>query len=190
MEFATVPVVERPLPPHFGRPEGEGDLLLAPGSRLTQGELFTEFDTGREPCLVTSAAAPAEWTDAQERAMDEEVRIYAAWLGQAGSLEVSELVGRQLEGLVPEGISSPLGEEKQRPKEFWLDVNAELVIYGATEPNASVTFDGEPISLREDGTFSRRIAFPDGEYEVVVEAISVEGEARRARLRFRRCTEF
>ncbi len=73
---------------------------------------------------------------------------------------------------------------------FWLAVNAELVIYGATEPTASLTVAGRPVALRPDGSFSLRFALPDGEYEMAVEAKSAGGRDRRgARMRFRRKTE-
>ena len=38
-----------------------------------------------------------------------------------------------------ESVSSPAAPAEQRPAGFWFNVNAELVIYGATEPDASVT---------------------------------------------------
>ena len=48
-------------------------------------------------------------------------------------------------------ISSPFGGQARR-KGFWFNVNAELIIYGATEPDAQVTIGGRVIKLRPDGT--------------------------------------
>ncbi len=89
-----------------------------------------------------------------------------------------------------EGISSPLGGEGQPPREFWLNLQAELILYGGTEPNASVTIGGQPVALRPDGTFSCRFSLPDGEYEVTVSAVSVAGDSRQATLKFSRHTEY
>ena len=85
------------------------------------------------------------------------------------------------------GSSSPRGGEEQ--KGFWFNVNAELIIYGGTEPGANVTLDGEPIQLRPDGTFSCRFALPDGHYELAIAALSEQGDLRQARLKFSRRTE-
>jgi hypothetical protein len=73
-------------------------------------------------------------------------------------------------------------------KGFWLKVNAELVIYGATKPDAWVTIGGRPIRLRPDGTFSYRFTLPDGTYELPVVAVSMPGELREAKLHFQRST--
>ena len=79
--------------------------------------------------------------------------------------------------------------EKQRG--FWFNVNAELVIYGATEPTAQVTIGGRPIKLRADGTFGYRFALPDGNFELPVVAIARDhSDGRAAKLTFTRATEY
>lgn len=83
-------------------------------------------------------------------------------------------------GLPPAPASSQQG--------FWFNVNAELVIFGATEPGASVTLAGRPIQLRPDGTFSCRFALPDGAYPLSLNACSPRGETRHAQLHFSRDT--
>lgn len=96
--------------------------------------------------------------------------------------------------VVAETISSPAGEfvsPPGAPSGFWLRVNAELVIYGATEPNAQVAISGRPIKLRPDGTFSYRFALPDGDYRLCVVAVSPEGDdQRQAAMRFTRGTDY
>lgn len=70
---------------------------------------------------------------------------------------------------------------------FWFAINAELIIYGATEPDAKVTVDGKPIKLRTDGTFSFHYAFPDGEHRLPVVAVSKSGDDKRGvELKFKR----
>ncbi|MGV3773765.1 MAG: hypothetical protein ACO1QB_12745, partial [Verrucomicrobiales bacterium] len=88
-------------------------------------------------------------------------------------------------------VSSPFGGEEQRGKTFWLNVNAELIIYGATEPDAKVTIGDKHIKLRPDGTFSFRFILPDGEYELPAVAVSRDGDdTREAQLRFSRHSEY
>lgn len=87
-------------------------------------------------------------------------------------------------------ISSPVGKPPKK-RSFWFNINAELIIYGATEPNASVAIGDRPIRLRKDGTFSYRFALPDGLYGLPVSATSADRvETRHASLRFMRETEY
>jgi len=83
-----------------------------------------------------------------------------------------------------------MGGPPPQVKAFWFNVNAELIIYGATQPDATLTIGGQPVQLRPDGTFSCRIALPDGEYEVEVAATSVENDSRRAQLKFSRRSRY
>lgn len=76
-------------------------------------------------------------------------------------------------------------------KSFWFNVNAELVIYGATEPNARVTLGGRVIQLRADGTFACRFSLPDGKFQLEAIAVSADGtDARAADLNFSRDTRY
>lgn len=71
-------------------------------------------------------------------------------------------------------------EARTRGRKFWLSVGVDVIVYGATEPDARVSFMGKPIQLTPDGTFRVRMAFPDGAIEFPVEATSSDGvETRR-----------
>jgi hypothetical protein len=77
------------------------------------------------------------------------------------------------------------------PRSFWFNVNAELIIYGATEPDATVTLAGRTVVLRPDGTFSQRFAMPDGAFELDAAATSADAvETRTAFLKFSRATAY
>jgi len=111
-----------------------------------------------------------------------------------GSLEITELIRRRLaheiSSLGVSSLSSPFGGVEQ-PKGFWFNVNAELIIYGATEPTAKVTLGGHEIKLRPDGSFSYRFALPDGKYNLPAVAVSADNtEAQAADLKFSRETEY
>jgi hypothetical protein len=87
--------------------------------------------------------------------------------------------------------SLPFGAQVEGARAFWFNVNAELVIYGSTEPNAKVTLGGHEIKLRSDGTFSFRFALPDGKYDLPAVAVSPDGtDGRAAELKFSRATEY
>jgi len=158
-------------------------------------------------------SAPASsWTPAQEAALAQIISIDEVRRVWMGSLEITELLRRSLEqemssqaiaalarGELTGGagelgglssVSSPFGGEGRR-KGFWFNVNAELIIYGATEPDAAVTIGGRKIQLRKDGTFSFRFALPDGNYDLPVQATSADAsDSRRAELRFSRSTQY
>lgn len=75
------------------------------------------------------------------------------------------------------GVSSPVKKSENIP--FWLVVDAELIVYGATEPDAKVAVQGKSVKLRKDGTFTLRFALPDGKQVIPVEGISAKtGEKR------------
>ena len=67
-----------------------------------------------------------------------------------------------------------------RPRKFWLIADAELIIHGATEPDANVTIAGRPIKLNPDGTFRFQMAFPDGLINYPIMAVAVDGEQNRS----------
>jgi len=76
-------------------------------------------------------------------------------------------------GAVTSLVSSPVGKKAEKLP-FWLVVDAELIVYGATEPDAAVSVQGRPIQLRKDGTFTLRFALPDGKQEIPVVARSAK----------------
>ena len=53
---------------------------------------------------------------------------------------------------------------------FHFELDAELIVYGTTEPNAKVTLQGEPVKLRPDGSFSVRFSLPD--HRQIIPAVS------------------
>jgi hypothetical protein len=155
----------------------------------------------------------AEWTEEQTRALTKLIHIDSFRRVWMGSMEITELVRRQLREEIasiaaaeakralrgehiPSGpfelnVSSPMGGEMPRERNFWFKVNAELVVYGATEPDAKVTVADRLIKLRPDGTFSFRFSLPDGRYQLPATAVSGDGiETREARLEFSRTTEY
>ena len=191
---------------------------LAPPFPTLTPPTSTEFHA--EPSLPSAGPdVQPEWSPAQERALEELIARSVMRQEWIGSMEIAELLRRSdlreipIEASSPGlpsaigsifsppsptvsspaaslEISSPQGGERRRPTGFWLNVNAELVIYGATEPDAEVTLGGRRIRLRPDGTFSFRFALPDGEYRLPVAATSAEGDQRQAELKFYRGTRY
>lgn len=72
--------------------------------------------------------------------------------------------------------------EARKGKDFWLEVGVDVIVYGATEPDAKVRLMGQDIELNPDGTFRLRLVLPDTTIEFPVEATSGDGrETRRVK---------
>jgi len=90
------------------------------------------------------------------------------------------------------GVSSMSSQALQRPgeqKPFWLVADCELILYGATEPDAFVTVSGRRVNLNPDGTFSMRFALPDGAVDLPIKALSKdETDSREIDIKVTRAT--
>ena len=64
-------------------------------------------------------------------------------------------------------------------RDFHFEIDAELIVYGTTEPNAKVTLQGEPVQLRPDGTFTVRFSLPDSRQIIPAVAASPDGVEER-----------
>jgi hypothetical protein len=73
-------------------------------------------------------------------------------------------------------LAKPAAEKNRK---FWFQLDAELIVYGATEPTAKVTLQGEPVKLRPDGTFTMRFSLPDGRQIIPAVANSIDGVEER-----------
>jgi uncharacterized protein len=92
-------------------------------------------------------------------------------------------------GLTASGAGLFSGSLPTRPRQFWLVADAELIVYGATEPDAHVTIGGRPIELTPDGTFRFQMSFQDGLLDFPIFAVAADGEQTRAiQMRFTRET--
>ena len=84
---------------------------------------------------------------------------------------------------------SGAGGVGSRQRSFWLVADAELIVYGATDPSARLSIGGEEVPLSADGTFRIQVPFRDGQQVYPIEAVAVDGEQRRSiTLEFRRST--
>lgn len=142
--------------------------------------LLARSNSVRTPRFGMSDKLDAEWMIPEE----EYWKMFCLSGGMGvdkGSLEVREMIKKRLEEQITSGGISSSASFYRKPGErkFWLVVNTELIVYGATEPDAKLTVQGKPIQLREDGTFTLRFALPDGKQVIPVEATSSDGIDRR-----------
>jgi uncharacterized protein len=191
VEFATIP---------FEFPFARLIEIIKSAVRenLPLAQAVEELRRHGHPELPRAKGKPVStWTPRQEQALAKVVNVDEVRRVWMGSLEITGLIRRRLAHEISSlgvsslsSLSSPFGGAGQ-PKGFWFNVNAELIIYGATEPAAKVTLGGHEIKLRSDGSFSYRFALPDGKYDLPAVAVSADGaDARAANLKFSRETEY
>lgn len=123
-----------------------------------------------------------DWSDIADNCE----KIYAlsgGYTDEGRPIEIQELFEERLGRPMGSPIGSRFGvgadRALSRRNDFEFDVDAEMIIYGTTRPNAHVTLAGTPIKLRSDGSFSARLSMPDRRQVLPIVAASPDGIERR-----------
>ena len=148
-------------------------FLVDLGLLTRQGRFLLLVRSNR---VTTPRFGPSDVLDEEWMVTDEQYwKLFGVTAGVGmGSSQAAlqELLARKLAspGLFSPGLFSPVKVPPAKDKGAWLCVDTELVVHGATDPKATVTVQGQPVALRGDGTFSVRMALPDGTQSIPVEA--------------------
>jgi uncharacterized protein len=189
MQADSAALHERDIPIHGGVRNWYVDVQDPPADyRLEIGYLA---DDGYFYCLARSnevSTPPAGTSDAVDenwKAVAENAdRIYAMSGGYS-----AQGASRELQELLEERLRRPLGSPMKTrygrgaagregdPLEFAVD--AEIIVYGAANRDAHVTLQGEPVQLRDDGTFAVRLSLPDRRQVIPIVASSYDGVEQR-----------
>ena len=114
-------------------------------------------------------------------------RVYAL----SGGYNEDASQGGELQELFEERLRRPMGNAASgqfgsgaermlnRHRELEFHVDAEMILYGRTKPDAKVTLGGEPIKLRPDGSFTVRQPMPDRRQVLPVVASTPDGVEQR-----------
>jgi uncharacterized protein len=109
-------------------------------------------------------------------------RIYAL----SGGHEDDSSTG-ELQQMMQEKLKRPIGNPSltqfgsgaegslRRMKNFHLELDAEMVVFGTTHPLAVLTVGGEPVQIRSDGSFSARVPFPNNRQVLAATSKSRDG---------------
>ncbi len=73
----------------------------------------------------------------------------------------------------------PGGDAARNRDQLTLDSDVEIILRGMTRPDATLTIQGEPVSVRDDGRFTVRVLQPEGRHIVTLAAVSQSGGERR-----------
>jgi hypothetical protein len=118
----------------------------------------------------------------QDIAEDYE-RIYALSGGlDSGSGDLREAFEDRLQRRMPHPVDSGsmTGDPSLlRQSKLRLDVEAELIVFGKTDPTASVMVSGHPVKLQKDGAFTLRLEFPDKRQVLPITAETRDGLRQR-----------
>jgi len=151
-------------------------LLLPNGRFIT----IVRSNTVQTPLDGPSWITDEEWMIPE----DMFARLYGMGFGLGRSSPVGKAWQERVKRALFSGVlaspgmgSSPVKKAKER--KFWLVVDCELIVYGATEPDAKVTVQDREIKLRPDGTFTLRFALPDGKQVIPVKAVSSDNLEER-----------
>ncbi|RIK80674.1 MAG: DUF4912 domain-containing protein [Planctomycetota bacterium] len=182
-------LLERDIPIHGGVRNWYVDVQDPPADfRLEIGYLA---DDGSFYCLArsnevstppagTSDAVDDNWTAVAENA-DRIFAMSGGYSAQGASKELQELLEERLR----RPLGSPMktrygaGVAARESEQLEFAVDAEVIIYGATSRDAHVTLQGEPVQLRQDGTFAVRLSLPDRRQVIPIVASSFDGVEQR-----------
>ncbi|MGC1395164.1 MAG: DUF4912 domain-containing protein [Coleofasciculaceae cyanobacterium] len=178
------------VPPSKKAYQGQGQ-----GQRQGQGQGTANFDSAGNP-IYDQIFGMAQSTEAQRIAgslygsmqqapIHEQALSSYAFPSGVGMWAAPTTSGLTMSGAGMSGI----GMGASRPRQFWLVADAELIVYGATEPDANVTIGGRPIKLNPDGTFRFQMSFQDGLIDYPIKAVAADGEQTRSiQMKFERET--
>ena len=118
------------------------------------------------------------WGDVADNA-DRIFAMSGGYSARGTSSELQQLLEERLQCKMGRPTETRFGTGaggiRSDQEELRFAIDAELVIYGATSAHAHVTVEGEPVTLRPDGTFMVRMHFPDRRQVVPVVASAPDG---------------
>jgi uncharacterized protein len=145
------------------------------------------YSLARSNTVTTPVPGASEGIDGHWKDVAEDYeRIYAMSGGyneERTSADLQDLFEERLQRPMgsPVGSRFGVGAERllNRSREFLFEVDAEMIVIGRTKPHAHVTLAGEPVKLREDGTFAIRLSMPDRRQVLPIVASSSDGVEQR-----------
>jgi hypothetical protein len=159
---------------------------------LDQFVPFTlDADPGSAPATPLPTPVPAGDTDNLHERLYQTATVRWKRFGRGSEAfhELEEQGSGPLGGvgLNPSGIGlwasgrneSGAGGVAPRQRAFWLVADAELIVYGATDPSARLLIGEEEVPLSSDGTFRIQVPFRDGQQMYPIQAIASDGEQKR-----------
>ena len=188
----TTPASERlvrDIPIHSGVNNWYIDVLNPPRSyRVDVGYLSRKgkfYVLARSNVVHTPRAGASDTIDATWDPIERDCdRIYHRSGGTDHAGAASELrdffeerLHRPITSLSLQSLGT--GALPSTNRNFHFEVDAELIVFGSTEPNAKLMLQNEPVPVRPDGSFTVRFSLPDARQIIPATASSPDGVEER-----------
>lgn len=133
------------------------------------------------PKAGASDSIDENWTDVATN-FDKIYAMSGGYAGNGSSGDLQELFEERLRRpmgapLTTRYVAGRNGFDKKH--DFSFEVDAELIVYGVTEPDAHVTLQGDPVKVRPDGSFTVRFSLPNCRQVIPAVASSADGVEQR-----------
>lgn len=139
-------------------------------------------NTVSTPRAGTSDSIDENWADVADNA-DRIFAMSGGYSPRGTSLELQELLEERLGRPMGTPMETRYGDGASRAvagaQKLQFSVDAELLVFGVSNPSAHVTLQGEPVPLRPDGSFSVRMSLADRRQVIPVIASSADGLEQR-----------
>jgi len=127
------------------------------------------------PIAGSSEALDDNWAHDLDTASADRILAMSTGFEKAdGPSALKELFDEQFRRPVKEG-SFGSGAAPGKLKKFAFELDAELIVFGRSDPNATITLQNEPVKLRPDGSFTMRFSLPDSRQIIPAVATSADG---------------
>lgn len=130
----------------------------------------------------SSDALDENWTAVAQN-FDKIYAMSGGYSQDNNSLELQELFEERLRRPMGSPMVTRYGSGLEglfsAGQDFKFEVDAEMIVYGVTNPNTHVSLRGEPVKIRPDGTFTVRMALPNQRQVIPVVASAANGGEQR-----------
>jgi len=164
--------------------EPPNEFRLEIGYLAARGQFYglARSNSVTTPRAGTSDAIDENWADVADNA-DRIFAMSGGYSSRGTSLELQELLEERLGRPLGTPMETRYGDGAARilasGKKLQFSVDAELLVFGVSNPGSHVTLQGEPVPLRPDGTFSVRMSLSDRRQVIPVIASSADGLEQR-----------
>jgi hypothetical protein len=168
--------IEAPEPPHSYR--------VDIGYRASNGKFFViaRSQAVTTPAPNSSDAIDNNWSDIAAN-YEKVYAMSGGYSEEHSSGDLQELFEERLKRPMLNPTSAQFGSGAERVlnrhRNFGFHVDAEMILFGKTRPDARVMLAGEPVKLRPDGSFTVRLSMPDKRQVLPVVASSADGVEQR-----------
>lgn len=163
--------------------------MAAMGTGIETGNPIYDQIFGMAKSAEAQRVAGSLYGSMQQVPVHEQAISSYVFPSGVGMWAVPTMSGLTMSGVGMSGVGFSASAIPMRPRQFWLVADAELIVYGATEPDATVTIGGRPIKLNPDGTFRFQMSFQDGLIDYPIMAVAADGvQTRSIHMKFNRET--